>query len=74
MTVKLRKFSEKELERLKVIRRVMNGELTQADAAAMLSLTARQVRRIMKRVKTLGDEGIIHKSKGRASMIMIQNN
>jgi transposase len=58
---------QRELKRLHVIRKVMEGALTQRDAAGLISLTERQIRRIVKRIREEGDEGIRHKSRGRPS-------
>lgn len=58
---------QKELKRLHVIRKVIEGTLTQADAAGLISLTERQIRRIVKRIREEGDEGIRHKSRGKPS-------
>jgi len=59
--------SQEELRRLHVIQKVLEGVIKQVEAAEMLSLSSRQVRRIVKRVKAEGDRGIIHKSRGRPS-------
>jgi len=56
-----------ELKRLHVIRKVMEGTLTQRDAADLISLTERQIRRIVARIREEGDKGIRHKSRGRPS-------
>jgi transposase len=58
---------QRELKRLHVIRKVMEGTVTQRDAAGLISLTERQIRRIVKRIREEGDEGIRHKSRGRPS-------
>lgn len=58
---------QKELKRLHVIRKVMEGALTQGEAAGLISLSERQIRRMVKRVREEGDEGIRHKSRGRPS-------
>ena len=58
---------QKELKRLHVIRKVIEETLTQKDAAGLVSLTERQIRRIVKRIWEEGDEGIRHKSRGRPS-------
>lgn len=58
---------QKELRRLHAIRRVIEGELTQADAARTLSLSERQIRRIVKRIREEGDGGIRHRSRGKES-------
>lgn len=58
---------QKELRRLHVIHKVIQGELTQAEAAGFVSLSERQIRRIVRRIEREGDEGIRHKSRGRQS-------
>lgn len=60
-------LSREELKRLHVIRKVLSGELTQINAGSLLSLSVRQVRRLVKRVRLDGDGGVAHKSRGRAS-------
>ncbi len=58
---------QRELKRLHVIHKVMEGTLRQKEAAELASLSERQVRRIVKRIKEEGDEGIRHKSRGKPS-------
>ena len=58
---------QRELKRLHVIRKVLEGTLRQRDAADLISLTERQIRRIVTRIREEGDEGIRHKSRGRPS-------
>ena len=58
---------QKELKRLHVIRKVIEGTLTQKDAADLVSLTERQVRRLVKRIRQEGDEGIRNKARGKPS-------
>ncbi|MCL4537443.1 MAG: ISNCY family transposase [Nitrospirae bacterium] len=58
---------QKELRRLHVIHRVLDGEITQVKASEMLSLSERQIRRIVKRIGQEGDIGIAHKSRGKES-------
>jgi transposase len=58
---------QRELKRLHVISKVMAGALTQRDAATLISLSERQIRRIVKRIREEGDEGIRHRSRGRPS-------
>jgi transposase-like protein len=58
---------QKELKRLHVIHKVIQGELTQAEATELISLSERQIRRIVRRIQREGDEGIRHKSRGRQS-------
>ena len=58
---------QKELKRLHVIHKVLQGELKQVEAAELISLSERQIRRISKRIQEEGDEGIRHRSRGRES-------
>jgi len=56
-----------EIKRLHVIQKVVERVIKQVEAAAILSLSSRQIRRIIKRIRLEGDKGIIHKSRGRPS-------
>ena len=58
---------QRELKRLHVIHKVIEGTLTQRVAAGLLSLKERQIRRIVRRIRDEGDEGIRHKSRGKPS-------
>ncbi len=60
-------MSQKELKRLHVIHRVIEGSLTQVEAAEIISLSERQIRRIVKRIEAEGDRGIQHRSRGKES-------
>ena len=60
-------ISQKELRRLHVIQKVLEGIIKQVEAAKILSLSRRQIRRIVKRVRSQGSRGIIHRSRGRPS-------
>ena len=57
----------KELKRAHLIHKVLEGEITQGKAAELASLSERQVRRIVKRIREEGDKGIVHKSRGKES-------
>lgn len=59
--------SQEELKRLHVIRKVLERAMKQVRAAEILSLSSRQVRRLVKRVKGEGDRGIVHRSRGKPS-------
>ena len=54
-----------ELKRLHVIRKVLEGVIKQVEAAEILLLSGRQIRRIVKRIRREGDRGIVHQSRGR---------
>lgn len=60
-------MSQRELRRLHVIRKAIENTVKQTEAAEILSLGARQIRRIVKRVRDEGDAGVIHKSRGKPS-------
>jgi transposase len=60
-------MSQKELKRLHVIHKVMEGTLTQIRAAEIISLSERQIRRIVKRIGVEGDKGVQHRSRGKES-------
>ncbi len=57
----------KELKRLEVIRKVLEKVIDQQEAAEVLRLSDRQVRRIVKRVRKEGARGIIHRLRGKPS-------
>ena len=58
---------QKELKRLHVIQRVLERGIKEVEAAEILGLSSRQIRRIVKRVRLEGDKGVIHKSRGQPS-------
>ena len=53
-----------ELKRLHVIQKVLERIVKQVKAAEILSLSPRQIRRMVKRIRIEGDRGIIHQSRG----------
>jgi len=56
-----------ELRRLHVIQRVLEGGLKQVEAAEILSLSSRHIRRVVKRVWGEGERGIVHRLRGQPS-------
>ncbi len=60
-------MSQKEVNRLYVIRQTIEKVISQVQAAALLGLTDRQVRRIAKNVQKEGETSICHKSRGKRS-------
>jgi hypothetical protein len=56
-----------ELKRLHVIQKVLERVIKQVEAAEILSLSGRQIRRIVKRIRSEGDRGIVHQSRGKPS-------
>ena len=60
-------MSDRDLVRLGVIKHVIARELSTFEAAELLCLSARQVKRLMKRFREKGAKGLIHASYGRVS-------
>lgn len=60
-------LSERELRRGEVISRVISGELTSVDASELLGLSTRQVKRLAKRYRSGGAQGLLHRSFGKPS-------
>jgi hypothetical protein len=53
-----------ELKRLHVIQKVLERVIKQVEAAEVLPLSGRQIRRIVKRIRSEGSREIIHRSRG----------
>ncbi len=60
-------MSQKELKRLYIIRKAIDKRIKQREAAELLELSQRQVRRLVKRVREESDKGIIHRLRGSKS-------
>ena len=60
-------MSQRERDVLKVMHAVLQGERTQAEAAGLLGLCIRQVRRIQAKLEAGGDGAIVHRLRGRPS-------
>jgi predicted XRE-type DNA-binding protein len=60
-------MSQKQRDRLKVLHEVAQGKLKQTEAAEQLKLSTRQVRRLVKKMASLGDRAIVHGLQGRGS-------
>jgi transposase len=60
-------MSTRELERVEVLGRVKSRELKLKDAAAMLQLSYRQVKRLWRQYGEMGSRGLQHGNVGRAS-------
>jgi transposase len=60
-------LSQKEVRRLKILHKVMEGGVTQVKASEILGISDRQIRNIITRLKEEGDRGIIHGNRGRSS-------
>lgn len=60
-------MSQKESDRLHIIRQAIDKAITQDRAAEILGLTERQVRRIAGSIRREGSAGVCHKSRGKRS-------
>jgi hypothetical protein len=60
-------MSQRERDRLKLMAPVMSGERTQSEAARLMKLSVRQVRRLQRRLESGGDAAVVHGLRGRQS-------
>ncbi len=60
-------MSERDLQRIEILSKVIAGRMTLASAAHVLDLSTRQVRRLLDRIRTDGAASIRHKAIGRPS-------
>jgi transposase len=60
-------MSTKELKRVQVIQQALGKKIKQVEAAQVLGLSDRQIRRLVKRVEAEGERGLVHRSQGRCS-------
>jgi hypothetical protein len=61
------RMSEREQRRAFVLTRLLSGELGVAEAAGVLGLSERSVRRLRARMEREGPAGLVHGNRGRAS-------
>ena len=60
-------MSQKERKRLVVMEQLKSRQMTLVQAAEVMAVSYRQARRIWQRYDKLGDEGLVHRSRGRPS-------
>lgn len=60
-------MSANELRRVHVLRQLREKRITQREAGEMLQLTDRQIRRLLGRVNAEGDQGLVHRGRGKPS-------
>jgi transposase len=60
-------MSQKEAQRLGILERVLDKALAQADAARLLGLSVRQVKRLCRRLREQGASGLISRRRGQPS-------
>lgn len=60
-------MSNSELTRLEVLHRLVDKRLNQADAARMLNLSIRHIKRLLRTYRKLGAAGLVSKRRGKPS-------
>jgi transposase len=60
-------MSQRERDRSRVLHSVQDGQRTQVEAARLLRLTPRHVRRLLQRLQQGGDAGLVHGLRGQPS-------
>ena len=60
-------MSERDLQRIEILSKVVGGRMTLVSAAHVLDLSTRQVRRLLERIRTDGAASIRHKAIGQPS-------
>jgi len=60
-------MNDKEVNRMPIMEKLLKKEIKQKQAAQILGLSLRQIKRLKKRYKKQGAEGLIHKNRGRVS-------
>ena len=60
-------MTEKEIDRITILENVIKGRWTQRKASETLNLSLRQTKRLTKRYRSQGAEGLIHLSRGKPS-------
>ena len=60
-------MSEKEIERIKIMVMVEEKRITQKEAAQQMGISERQTRRVLRKYRKEGEEGLISKRRGKAS-------
>ena len=60
-------MSQKERDVLKILHTLLRGERSQAEAARLLDLSTRHVRRLQHKLQAQGDQALVHGLRGRPS-------
>lgn len=66
-------LTQKEQEKLAVVTDAIGGKITKAQAAVMLGISTRQVKRLKNKVRENGASAVIHQLKGRKSNHQIKD-
>lgn len=60
-------MSRREVKRLHLIHEALEEKITQVEIAGLIGLSERHIRRMIRRIREEGDEGICHRLRGKAS-------
>ena len=60
-------MNERDLRRIEVLTEVLSGQRTIASAAVLLSVSGRQINRLLRKFREDGGAALIHKGRGQAS-------
>lgn len=60
-------LTRRDRDRLKEVHSALSGQIRQREAGRRLGLSVRQVKRLVRAVRSMGDKGIVHGLRGRAS-------
>jgi len=60
-------MTQRDRDRLVVLKKAQKRLITQSQAAQELSLTPRQVKRLLRRLREEGDKAVVHGLRGRPS-------
>lgn len=60
-------MTQREIIRLQVVQKIKSREMTQRAGSEVLGISERQVRRLVRRVRSAGDLGVVHRGRGRRS-------
>jgi len=60
-------MSSKEISKLEIMQRLSQQQLSQAEAGTILSLSTRQIKRLLKAYRSQGAAGLVSKQRGRPS-------
>jgi transposase len=66
-------MSRKEIRRLELVNRFLEGTIDRRKVAELLELSERQISRIAGRIKKYGAESVVHKARGRRSNNMLED-
>lgn len=67
-------MSIKEAQRLHIVQKAIERQITQAEAARLMGVKLRQAQRIVRRVRQEGDQGICHRARGKKPNNRIPDN